>query len=133
MSRRTTLWREALAALGALLALVMLLAGCGGSGEKGAERACNTSSAATQPAVEAPATDPEAQNVARDAAASVDEASIQSSLAHLTGVSPVPLAGGEVTIAERGSEEGRGAAARYMKEAFEAAGVPARNRIRPRR
>jgi hypothetical protein len=120
------LWRGILATLGALLALVMLLAGCGGSGEKGAERVGNTSSAATQPAGEAPTTDPEVQNVARDAAASVDEASIQSSLDHLTGVSPAPLSGGEVTIAERGSEEGRGSAARYMKESFEAVSVPAR-------
>ncbi|MCA1728011.1 MAG: M28 family peptidase [Actinobacteria bacterium] len=110
----------------ALLALIMLLAGCGGSGEKGAERVGNTSSAATQPVGEAPTTDPEVQNVARDAAASVDEASIQSSLDYLTGVSPAPLSGGEVTIAERGSEEGRGSAARYMKESFEAVSVPAR-------
>ncbi len=105
-----------------VLALVALLVACGGPEEEGAG---NTPGAAAQPVEETPVTEP-ARSVARDAAASIDEASIQASLAHLTGVSPAPLAGGEVTIAERGSEEGRGAAARYMKESFEAAGVPAR-------
>ena len=105
-----------------VLALAALLVACGGPTEEGAG---NTPGAAAQPVEETSITEP-ARNVARDAAASIDEASIQVSLAHLTGVSPAPLAGGEVTIAERGSEEGRGAAARYMKESFEAAGVPAR-------
>ncbi|MDQ4063491.1 MAG: M28 family peptidase [Actinomycetota bacterium] len=105
-----------------MLALVTLLAGCGGSTEEGAS---NTPGAAAQPVQETLVTEP-ARNAAIDAASSIDEASIQMSLAHLTGVSPAPLASGEVTIAERGSEEGRGAAARYMKESFEAAGVPAR-------
>ncbi len=105
-----------------VLALVALLVACGGPTEEGAG---NTPGAAAQPVEETSITEP-ARNVARDAAASIDEASIQASLAHLTGVSPAPLAGGEVTIAERGSEEGREAAARYMKESFEAAGVPAR-------
>ena len=40
-------------------------------------------------------------------------------LAHLTGVSPAPLESGEVTIAERGSAEGRKAAAEYMELSFE--------------
>ncbi len=105
-----------------VLALVALLVACGGPEEEGAG---NTPGAAAQPVEETPVTEP-ARSVARDAAASIDEASIQASLAHLTGVSPAPLAGGEIAIAERGSEEGRGAAARYMKESFEAAGVPAR-------
>ena len=125
VSRRTLSRCKTLAALGAL-ALGMLLAGCGSSGEKGTgeEGSGRVSSAEAQPAV-GPIEDP-ARSVVRDAAARVDEASIQTGLAHLTGASPAPLAGGEVTIAERGSEEGREAAARYMEESFEAVGVPAR-------
>lgn len=125
MSRSKLSRCKTLAALGAL-ALGALLAGCGISGEKGTseEGSGNVPSAEAQPAV-GPVEGP-AQSVVSDAAAGVDEASIQTSLAHLTGVSPAPLAGGEITIAERGSKEGREAAARYMKESFEAAGVPAR-------
>jgi hypothetical protein len=116
--------REVLATLGTVLALVALLAGCGGSsGWQENEEPDNTPIAAAQPAIEA---EPGAADVARDAAASIDEASIRTGLAHLTGASPAPLASGEITVSERGSEEGRGAAARYMKESFEAAGVPAR-------
>lgn len=105
-----------------VLALGTLLAGCGGREEEGAS---NVPNAAAQPAEEAPTAEP-APGVAEAAAASIDETSIRTSLAHLTGASPAPLNSGEVTIAERGSEEGRRAAAEYMKESFEAMGIPAR-------
>lgn len=111
-----------LARLASRLALVTLLAGCGGPTEQGAG---DTPNAAAQPVQETLVTE-SARNTARDAASSIDQASIQTSLDHLTGISPAPLASGEVTIAERGSEEGREEAARYMQESFEAAGVPAR-------
>ncbi len=64
--------------------------------------------------------------VAEAAAAGIDEPSIRAHLSHLTGASPAPLEGGAVTIAERGSMQGRGAAARYMEQSFEKIGVPAR-------
>jgi hypothetical protein len=60
------------------------------------------------------------------AAAGVDEASIREHLARLTGASPATVGGREVRISERGSEEGRRAAAEYMESSFEEAGVPAR-------
>jgi hypothetical protein len=56
----------------------------------------------------------------------IDEASIREHLSHLTGASPAPLEGGATTIAERGSWEGRLAAARYMEQSFEEMGLPAR-------
>ena len=68
----------------------------------------------------------EPPSVAETVAAEIDDASVRKSLAHLTGVSPAPLASGAVTIAERGSPGGRWATAQYMKESFEAAGIPAR-------
>jgi hypothetical protein len=55
----------------------------------------------------------------------IDEASIREHLSHLTGASPAPLEGAP-TIAERGSWEGRLAAARYMEQSFEEMGLPAR-------
>src|SRR5215210_1816757 len=126
MNRRTLIGHRALAMLVVrfvfVIAVGALLAGCGGREEEGAG---NAPDAAAQPAEEALTAEP-APGVAEDAAASIDEASIRTSLAHLTGASPAPLASGEVTIAERGSEEGRRAAAEYMKESFEAMGIPAR-------
>ncbi len=61
------------------------------------------------------------------AVASVEEAEIRGHLSHLTGASPAPLGGGEtVEIPERGSVEGRRAAAEYIKSSFEAVGAEAR-------
>ena len=93
-------------------ALAMLL-GCG-PGDEG-----------TAPSTSARTTG-EAPNVAEAAAAGIDESSIRMHLAHLTGVSPAPLESGEVTISERGSVEGRRAAAEYMEDSFEEMGIPAR-------
>jgi hypothetical protein len=56
----------------------------------------------------------------------INEASVRSHLAHLTGETPVSLQSGKTTISERGSEKGRRAAAEYMRESFEDTGVPAR-------
>src|SRR4051812_43857143 len=114
--------------LGCLLCLVLgaLLTSCGGRQGAGDEGAGNVKTAAAQPVKEATVAETPASNAAREAAASIDEASIRTNLARLTGASPVPLSSGEVTIAERGSEDGRKAAAQYMKESFEAMGVPAR-------
>jgi hypothetical protein len=109
--------------LALVLAFGALLNGCGFSEER--EAGYDAPSAAAQPAEEALTTEP-IPGVAETVAASIDEPSIRTNLAHLTGASPAPLASGEVTIAERGSEEGRRAAAEYMKESFEAIGVPAR-------
>ena len=69
---------------------------------------------------------PTGVDVAEAAASGIEGSSIRAHLAHLTGASPAPLDGGTVTIAERGSAEGRRAAAEYMKESFERVGVPAR-------
>ncbi len=107
------------ALLGALLVFVLgALPGCGGS-----EKANNVPNPTTQPEVSSTTVPP---NVAETAAATIDEASIRASLAHLTGASPAPLSSGEVTISDRGSEDGRRAAAQYMKESFEAVGILAR-------
>jgi hypothetical protein len=65
-------------------------------------------------------------NIAKHIAAEIDEASIRTHLAHLTGTSPAPLADGALTITERGSVDGRSAAAEYMEESFEEMGIPAR-------
>ncbi len=100
------------------LALLILL-GCGP--EDGA--AGDVPSVTTTPtAREAPSAEP--PNVAEAAADGIDESSIRTHLAHLTGA--VSLEGGEVTIDERGSAEGRRAAAEYLEESFEAMGLPAR-------
>ena len=128
MSRRTLLGRRTSALLVLrlvfMLSLGTLLAGCGGSEESG--DANNSPSAAAQPVRETSGTELAPPEVAEAAAASIDESAIRGSLDHLTGVSPAPLADGEVTIAERGSEDGRRVAASYLEESFEAAGIPAR-------
>jgi hypothetical protein len=108
-----------------LLVLGVLLTSCEHK-EAGDEGSGNAQNATAQSATEAPVAKPPMSDAARDAAAGIDEASMRTSLAHLTGVSPAPLSSGEVTITERGSEEGRRAAAQYMKESFEAMGIPAR-------
>lgn len=127
VSRRTLMGHRGSAVLVArlvfVLALVALLASCGGSEE--GDSANNSPSAATQPE-ESSSTELAPPGIAGAAAAEIDEPSIRASLDHLTGVSPAPLAGGEITITERGSEEGRRATAEYLEESFEAAGIPAR-------
>ncbi|MDQ3639230.1 MAG: M28 family peptidase, partial [Actinomycetota bacterium] len=126
-SRRTLIGRRMSALLVVrlvfVLALGTLLSGCGSSEDKGAN---NSPSAAAQPVEATSGTELAPPGIAEAAAADIDETSIRTSLDHLTGVSPAPLAGGDVTIAERGSEEGRRAAAEYLKESFEAADIPAR-------
>jgi hypothetical protein len=105
---------ETLNTFGALLVPALLfgalLTGCGGPGEKGSgeEEPGNGPGAAARPAESVAGPSP---GVAQAAAAGIDEASIRERLAHLTGTSPAPLAGEEVTISERGSESGRRAAA----------------------
>jgi len=131
VNRRIPAESGRLAILGTLLVFVLvlgaLLTGCGASEEKGArdEEVVNIPNAAARAAEEASVAEAP-PGVAEAAAAGIDEDSIRRSLAHLTGAAPAPLASGEVTIAERGSEDGRKAAARYMKESFEAMGIPAR-------
>jgi len=69
----------------------------------------------------------EPSEVAKAVTPQIDEASVREHLEHLTGEAPVSLEDGkETTISERGSEEGRKAAAEYMEASFEEAGVPAR-------
>ena len=66
-------------------------------------------------------------NNTKAAVSGVEESGIRGHLSHLTGVSPAPLGDAKTTkISERGSLKGRRAAAKYMKESFEAAGVKAR-------
>jgi aminopeptidase YwaD len=129
--------RGRLTTLAVLLALVLASeapVGCGPEDE-GASNAPSTTQPAettTPPAEETTAratsdgSSAEPPNVAETVATEIDDASIRKSLAHLTGESPAPLASGSVTIAERGSPGGRWATAEYMKESFEAAGIPAR-------
>ena len=57
-----------------------------------------------RPAQEAEGSAP--RDVAEAAAAGIDESSIRTHLARLTGASPAPLDGREVTISERGTESG---------------------------
>jgi hypothetical protein len=69
----------------------------------------------------------EPSEVAKAVGPEIDEASVREHLEHLTGEAPVSLEDGkETTISERGSEEGRKAAAEYMEASFEEASVPAR-------
>ena len=128
ISRKTFVGRKASALLVArvffMLTIGTLLAGCGGSEQSGATN--DPPSAAAQPVEETSGTEPARSGVAEAAAAEIDEPSSRTSLDQLTGVSPAPLEDGEVTIAERGSEEGRRATAEYLKESFETAGIPAR-------
>jgi hypothetical protein len=63
----------------------------------------------SRPAEEASNAEP--QDVTRAAAAGIDESSIRTHLARLTGVSPASLGGRQVTISERGSKSGRRTAA----------------------
>ena len=108
------------AALGVLLVLGAL-AGCGPEEEPGG-------SGTTARAIErAQGSEPPTRvDVAEAAASGIEGSSIRAHLAHLTGASPAPLDGGTVTITERGSAEGRRAAAEYMELSFERVGVPAR-------
>jgi aminopeptidase S len=100
--------------------VVGALLGCGpGDGVTG-----DTPGTISRPAEEASSSTP--QDVAEAAAAGIDETSIRTHLARLTGASPAPLGGREVMISERGSESGRRAAAEYMKSSFEEIGIPAR-------
>jgi hypothetical protein len=69
---------------------------------------------------------PEPSPIINTVSNEIDKASIRTHLARLTGASPAPLANGTVTIAERGSVNGRRAAAEYMELSFEEVGVPAR-------
>jgi hypothetical protein len=114
---------------GALLVSTLLfgalLTGCGGPAEKGTgeKESGNGSSAVARPAERVAEPSP---GVTQAVLAGVDEASVRERLAHLTGASPAPLAGEEVTISERGSERGRWAAAQYLTESFNAMGIPAR-------
>jgi hypothetical protein len=110
----------AIAVLGVLL-ILEVLSGCGPEDEE----ASGGSGTTLRPAGGAQRSEPSA-NAAEVAVSELDESSIRAHLAHLTGVAPAPLDGGEVTIAERGSAEGRRAAAEYMELAFEEVGVPAR-------
>ena len=122
VSRRITVVRRTTAVLGVVLCLVFgVLSGCGPEGE-GAGGGSGTT---PRPAGGALGSEP-AANVAEAAASGIDESSIRAHMAHLTGVSPAPLESDEVTIAERGSAEGRRAAAEYMELSFEEVGVPAR-------
>jgi hypothetical protein len=108
---------------GALLVcalVVWALLGCGP--ESGTPGDAPTTSARTAQEVSTA----EPPDVAEAAAAGVDEASIREHLTRLTGASPATVGGREVTISERGSEEGRRAAAEYMESSFEEVGVPAR-------
>jgi hypothetical protein len=107
--------------LGALL-------GCGSENE-GATDAPSTTTQRTETtartAEEVTKAEPQ-QNIAEAAAAGIDEPSIHTHLSRLTGGAPAPLESGAVTIAERGSVEGRRAAAEYMERSFEEMGIPAR-------
>jgi hypothetical protein len=103
--------RGIIAVLGVFVSALAMLLGCGPEGN-----APSTTARTTE----------EAPNVAEAAASGIDGSSIRMHLAHLTGVSPAPLESGEVMISERGSTDGRRAAAEYMEESFEEMGIPAR-------
>jgi hypothetical protein len=101
--------------------------GCGPEDE-GSGNAPSTTSQRTETTPPPPeeTSNAETPSVAEAAAAGIDEASIRRHLSHLTGASPAPLESGAATISERGSEEGRQAAALYMEQSFEEMGIPAR-------
>jgi hypothetical protein len=126
VSRTAPVWRGVLAAFGVRLVFVLvlgaLLTGCGAPEGEGVGDAPN----ATAPSDEGASEAEPPSNVAESAAAAIDEASLREDLARLTGAWPAPLARGPTTISDRGGENGRRAAAEYMKESFEAAGIPAR-------
>ena len=124
VSRRMPSVRGAVAGFGVLLLFILgVLSGCGPENDE----ASGEPSTTVRPLERAQGSEPPANtNVAEAAASGIEEASIRAHLRHLTGVSPAPLESGEVTIAERGSAEGRRAAAKYMELSFEEVGVPAR-------
>lgn len=94
-----------------LLVILFLVSACGPDNESSAETSGTT----------------QQRDAVEIAVSSVEESEVREHLSHLTGVSPAPLGGGETTeIPERGSVEGRRAAAQYMKKSFEAAGAEAR-------
>ncbi len=107
------------------LAVVIALVGCGLDNES-ASNASSTTRPSAETTARAEGSNAKPPSVAETVAAEIDDASTRKSLAHLTGVSPAPLESGAVTIAERGSPGGRWATAQYMKESFEAAGIPTR-------
>ncbi len=107
-----------------VLALGALVAGCGVISPED-EGSGNAPNAATRPSSEASGTQPPL-SLAEAAAAGIEEASIREDLAHLTGASTVLLPSGPTMISERGSEDGRRAAAEYMRESFEEIGLSAR-------
>jgi hypothetical protein len=72
------------------------------------------------------APNPQPPSTLEAALAEVDKASIRTHLSRLTGIIPAPLTSGPVTIAERGSENGREATAEYLQMSFARSGVPAR-------
>jgi hypothetical protein len=117
--------RVALAVL--LVSVLGVLLGCGpkDGGIGDAPSTTAQRSETTAPTV-AETSSVEPPNVAEAASAGIDESSIRTHLSHLTGASPAPLEGGAATIAERGSVNGRRAAAEYMEESFERLGIPAR-------
>jgi hypothetical protein len=124
MSRRIPVVCVALAGFGVLLFLILgVLSGCGPENYEARGEPGTTA----RPAGGDEGTEPPANtNVAEVAASGIEASSIRAHLRHLTGVSPAPLESGEVTIAERGSAQGRRAAAEYMELSFEEVGVPAR-------
>lgn len=109
----TTLVVFLVCALGALV-------GCA-TEEEGAGNAPSTTPQTTEETSKV-----EPPDVAEAVSAEIEESSIRTHLSHLTGTSPAPLEGGAVTIAERGSVDGRRAAAAYMEGSFEEMGIPAR-------
>jgi hypothetical protein len=106
-------------ALGTLLGTLLGCAPEGGETGGGTGDASGTTAQTTGEASTAGPPD-----VAKAAAARVDEPSIRAHLARLTGASPATIGGREVTISERGSADGR-RAAEYMESSFEEMGVPA--------
>jgi Peptidase family M28 len=114
--------------LGAFFVFILVLGALLGCGPVG-EGAGNAQGGATQRTETTARTAEEASNAEPPpnvAAAEIDELSIRTHLSRLTGASPAPLKGGAVTIAERGSVNGRKAAAEYMEQSFEEMGISAR-------
>ncbi len=104
-----------------LLLIVSLATACGSTNEAPSQGSGEVSS---EPTVAGQQND---TGVAISGGESVEESEIRDHLSHLTGVSPAPLGDAETAeISERGSLEGRRAAAEYMEESFEAAGARAR-------
>jgi hypothetical protein len=98
-----------------VLALLLAIAGVVLAFAFGMLAGCGSEDSITEPKEVAEAVTPQ-----------IDEASIREHLEHLTGAAPAPLEGGAVTIAERGSVDGRRVAAEYMEQSFEQMGIPAR-------